>query len=77
MSRIRTVASPRGVLYRLGRLPDPLAWPPWEYVGSGRFDDPDRAFRVLYTTAQRRASIVETLAPFRPSLDALVGLRKV
>ena len=29
--------SPR--LFRLGRQPDPLAWTPWPYVGSGRLDD--------------------------------------
>jgi hypothetical protein len=58
-------------------LPDPLAWPPWEYAGSGRFDDPAGEFRVLYATVQRRAAFVEILARFRPSLEALAALEAV
>jgi hypothetical protein len=64
------------VLYRVGRLPDPLAWPPWELVGDGRFDDPQREFRVLYA-GHRRACFLETLAPFRPSVEALAALQQV
>lgn len=75
MSPVRHARTPRGVLYRIGRLPDPLAWPPWEVVGSGRFDDPRREFRVLYAAAQRRGAFVETMAPFRPSVEALAGMR--
>jgi hypothetical protein len=63
------------MLYRIGRRPDPLAWPPWEYVGSGRFDDAAGEFRMLYATVQRRAGFVETLARFRPSLGALAALQ--
>jgi hypothetical protein len=65
------------VLHRIGRRPDPLAWPPWEYVGSGRFDDPVGEFRVLYATVQRRTAFLETLAHFRPSLDVLAALEAV
>jgi RES domain len=54
-----------------------LAWPPWEYVGSGRFDDPAGHFRVLYTTAQRKAAFIESLAPFRPSIEVLAALEGV
>lgn len=77
MSPVRRAPTPRTALYRIGRLPDPLAWPPWEYVGSGRFDDPARDFRVLYAAAQRRAAFIETLATFRPSLEALAALQEV
>jgi len=76
VSPVRRAATPRAVLYRIGRLPDPLAWPPDEFTGGGRFDDPQREFRVLYT-GQRRACFLETLAPFRPSLEALAALQKV
>jgi len=65
------------VLYRIGRLPDPLAWPPWDYVGTGRFDDPAGEFRVLYATVQRRTGFLETLARFRPSLEVLAALEGV
>lgn len=38
-------AHPDGVLYRIGRRPDPWAWPGWVYAGKDgtfdyRFDDP-------------------------------------
>lgn len=77
MSPVRQARTPRTPLYRIGRRPDPLAWPPWEYVGSGRFDDPVGEFRVLYATAQRRIALLESLARFRPSLDVLAALQAV
>ena len=77
MSPVQQTRTPRGALYRIGRLPDPLAWPPWDVVGNGRFDDPEREFRVLYAAAQRRGAFVETLAQFRPVLTALVHLQEV
>ncbi|MBI4493450.1 MAG: hypothetical protein HY690_11735 [Chloroflexi bacterium] len=77
MSPVRRARTPAGVLYRIGRLPDPLDWPPRELTGEGRFDDPQRAFRVLYATALRPAAFVETLARFRPSPEALAGLRQI
>lgn len=57
-------------LFRFGRLPDPLALIPWEYVGGFRFDDPERQFRVLYAAEQRKACLVEKLASLRPPPDA-------
>jgi hypothetical protein len=63
------------VLHRLGRAPDPLAFPPWQFVGGGRFDDPAGAFRTLYAAERRRAVFVESLARFRPDLATLAGER--
>jgi hypothetical protein len=77
VSPVRRARTPGRALYRIGGRPDPLAWPPWEYVGSGRFDDPAGEFRVLYATAQRRTAFLETLAHFRPSLDVLTALQAV
>lgn len=77
MSPVRRAPTPRSVLYRVGRRPDPLAWPPWEYAGNGRFDDPAGEFRVLYATVQRRTAFLETMAGFRPSLDVLAVLNAV
>jgi hypothetical protein len=76
VSPVRRAITPRGVLYRIGRLPDPLAWAPHEVAGGGRFDDPQSEFRVLYA-GQRRACFLETLAPFRPSVEALAALQQV
>ncbi|MDO8442703.1 MAG: RES domain-containing protein, partial [bacterium] len=68
---------PSQPLYRIGYLPDPLAWPPLQYVGSGRFDDPVRRFCTLYAAEQRLGCFVESLARYRPSPRALVELRNV
>jgi hypothetical protein len=77
VSPARPAAAPRGPLHRVGRRPDPLAWPPWDAVGGGRFDDPARRFRVLYAAVRRRGAFVESLAPFRPALALLARLREV
>ena len=77
MSPIRRTRTPSTPIYRVGRLPDPLAWPPREVIGGGRFDDPQGEFRVLYASAQRRGAFVETLAGFRPSLASLAELQRV
>jgi hypothetical protein len=61
---------PEGVLYRLGRQPDPWAWPDWTYAGElgrfdNRYDDPRGGYRVLYASSERLAPFLETLARFR------------
>jgi hypothetical protein len=47
-----------GVIYRVGRKPDPWAPPDWASAGpdgtfGNRFDDPDTTYRVLYASSQR------------------------
>jgi len=56
VTSVRSAPAPATALYRVGRLPDPLSWPPWEYAGSGRFDDPAGEFRVLYAAGRPGAS---------------------
>ncbi len=73
----RTARTPRQPLYRIGRPPDPLAWPPYSAIGHERFDDPMRQYRVLYAASQRAACFAETLAAFRPSLASLAAERTV
>jgi hypothetical protein len=63
-----------GVLYRVGRKPDPLVLPPLHVAGQGRFDDPDRQFRVLYVAERQRGCFVEVLAQFRPSLPDIAAI---
>lgn len=75
MSVPRQALPPAGPLYRLGRLPDPLAWPPLQYVGDGRFDDPLGEFRALYAAEQRPACFIETLYRFRRPLAILAAER--
>lgn len=64
------IATPVKALYRIGRSPDPLALPPWDKQGGGRFDDPRPVpqYRVLYV-GERRACFYECLASFRVALD--------
>lgn len=70
---------PDGPLYRLGRYPDPWAWPPWSAAAidgtfGNRYDDPDASYRVLYASSQRLGAFLETLACFRPDLEVLAEL---
>lgn len=73
---------PDGPLYRLGRQPDPWAWPDWSYAGpdgtfGNRYDDPEASYRVLYASSQRVGAFVETLARFRPDLEVLAELEQI
>jgi hypothetical protein len=73
---------PDGPLYRLGRQPDPWAWPDWSYAGSdgtfgNRYDDPETSYRVLYASSQRIGAFLETLARFRPDLEVLAELEQI
>lgn len=66
----RGAASHGRALYRIGSSPNPLAWPPHRHVGQGRFDDPQKRFSALYAAEERLTCFVETLAQFRPALQA-------
>lgn len=74
---------PPARLYRIGRAPDPWAWPDWSYAAAdgtfgNRFDDPESAYRVLYAASDRLGAYVEVLARFRPDphvRDALEAIR--
>ncbi|MGZ8648940.1 MAG: RES domain-containing protein [Solirubrobacteraceae bacterium] len=73
---LRAVRAPL-VVHRIGRAPDPWAWPDWscatdEGTFGNRYDDPRGAYRVLYSSTQRRGCFLETLARFRPD-PALVA----
>ena len=68
-------------LYRIGRDPDPLAFPPYEFCGHGRFDDPLLThghlgpwYRVLYLGETRLACFLEVLQGFRPDFAYLARL---
>lgn len=64
--------------YRVGRAPEPLAWPPFEHLmWDGRFDDPDRVSRTLYLADSVFGAWVEVLARFRPDPLALDHLARV
>lgn len=58
-------------LYRVGRHPDPVAWTP---IGADRFDDPRKQCRVLYAAESVLPAFLDSLAPFRQSVDELLPL---
>jgi len=71
-----------GVIYRLGRKPDPWVPPDWASAGpdgtfGNRFDDPDATYRVLYASSQRLGCFVETLARFRIDPTLLAELAQI
>ena len=67
-----------GVVFRVGRGPEPFAWPDWAYAPfEQRYDDPQGVYRVLYTCSQRRGAFVETLSRFRPDAEVYEELAQI
>ncbi len=65
-------------VFRIGRRPDPWAWPDWAYVsGQNRWDDPGHTYRVLYACTERQRTFAETLARFRPDPAVVAGVAAV
>lgn len=82
MSNGLASVEPDAPLYRLGRQPDPWAWPDWSYAApdgtfGNRYDDPEGSYRVLYACSQRVGAFIETLARFRPDLEVLAELDRI
>jgi hypothetical protein len=74
-------ASP-GRVFRIGRRPDPWAYPDWADAGDdgtfgNRWDDPESSYRVLYACSQRLGAFVETLSRFRPDPEVVAGLSEI
>ncbi|WP_158084874.1 RES domain-containing protein [Mycobacterium heidelbergense] len=57
-------------VHRIGYVPEPWNWTPWEHAQGGRFDgrwdDPEGNWRVLYVGDCALACYLEVLAPLRP-----------
>ncbi len=75
-------ADPPAEVHRLGRLPDPWAWPDWAYADpdgtfGNRYDDPQGIYRVLYASAQRVATFVECLAYYRAAIELVAELQAI
>ena len=73
---------PDGPVYRLGRSPDPWAWPDWSYASTdgtfgNRWDDAAGSYRVLYACSQRIGAFVETLSRLRPDLEVVAALTEI
>jgi hypothetical protein len=57
-----------GRVWRIGRMPDPWAWPPWEAQHSdnafgNRWDDPEGVDRVVYACSQFEGAYAEDGGP--------------
>jgi hypothetical protein len=83
---IIAVPPPRSPVFRVGRTPDPFAFPSWAFAHpdgtfGNRFDDPSgrrgvpasRRFRVLYLASESAGAFGETLAGYRPDLAGLAS----
>lgn len=69
-------------LFRVGRPPEPWAWPDWAFAGSDgtfghRWDDVTGRYRVLYASSQRVGAFLETLAVFRPDPSVLAEISAI
>jgi hypothetical protein len=76
------VIRPAGRVWRIGRMPDPWAWPPWEAQHSdntfgNRWDDPEGVYRVLYACSQLEGAYVEVLSRLRPDPAVVAGLAEI
>jgi len=72
----------QGRVYRIGRAPDPWAWPDWADVGTdgtfgNRWDDPESSYRVVYASSSKLGALVEVLARFRPDPHVVAGLQEI
>lgn len=75
-------ADPPEEVFRLGRRPDPWAWPDWAYAEAdgtfgNRYDDPQGTYRVLYASTQRVTTFVECLAYYRPDIEVVAELNAI
>jgi hypothetical protein len=69
---------PDGPVYRVGHEPDPWAWTPWEYGPfTGRWDDPEDLYRVVYAASSPLGCFLEVLAPFRPDPELAAELAAI
>jgi len=73
---------PPARVVRVGRQPDPWAWPPWESQHSdnsfgNRWDDPEGVYRVLYACTQLEGAYVEVLSRFRPDPAVVAELAEI
>ncbi|MGH3629453.1 MAG: RES domain-containing protein, partial [Acidimicrobiales bacterium] len=60
-------------IYRVGYGPNLWAWVPWEYGPfTGRWDDPEGTYRVIYAGDSAMTCFVEVLARFRRD-EALIA----
>src|SRR5258707_2536685 len=72
----------QGLIFRIGRRPDPWQPPDWSLAGpegtfGNRFDDPDGTYRVLYASSERLGCYLETLARFRVDLTLYAELSQI
>jgi RES domain len=65
------------VLFRVARKPEVWAWTDLQYTGQGRWDDPQKSYRVLYASTSALGAYLEKLSQFRPDLKLLAEFGKI
>lgn len=78
--QITAVDGDRGI-FRVGRGPQLWNWVDWQWAKdrrfTGRWDDPDGAYRVLYTGSALYVCLLESLADLRPAPDVAAALDEI
>ena len=73
-----TVSHPDGTVHRVGFQPDPWTWTPWQYGPfTGRWDDPEDLYCVLYAASSPLGCFLEVLAVFRPDPAVAEALARI
>jgi hypothetical protein len=68
-----------GATYRIARKPGTWEWPDWQYVADdgNRWDDPQKIYRVLYTSSSILGCFLEVLARFRPNPNLIEAFDEI
>jgi len=79
---LETFAGDSTHLYRLAYAPNAWQFPDWSHAREGgtfgnRWDDPQAIYRVLYASAQRVGTFLETLARYRPDPMVAAALDEI
>lgn len=69
--------APEGIVWHIGRAPDPWDWIPQQYAGNQRWDDALGAFRTVYAASSRYGCYVEVLAQYRKDPDMAAGMAAI
>jgi len=81
MSGQLTAGYPAETVYRVGRRPDPWAWPDWSQASRTARSGTAGTIRSGVTECsmppRRNSALVETLARFRPNLEVVAGLEEI
>lgn len=78
MPKLQLAAKSAEVVFRVGFSPEPWHWTPWTFGPfTGRWDDPEAQYRVVYAAASPVACYLEVLARFREDPLVTAGMNEI